>query len=180
MSCPAPPAAPTVVHASPVPKYLAAPRWILRCPPWKGGTWRHTPAAGGACGGLAIAARETRIPQCEFSRAAFPSSGRGSRSDSLVLLLVFAVRWGVRRVAGRVLAVAVGRRVPARLASVVGPGRPARLASAARIVGEAWRPGMRMVGVSIPVARIAGVDATRGPDMRVLRVSATPAGEARG
>ena len=31
----------------------------------QGGTWRHTPAAGGACGGLAIAARETRTPQCE-------------------------------------------------------------------------------------------------------------------
>ena len=42
-----------------------APRWILRCPPWNGGTWRHTPAAGGACGGLAIAARETRTPQYE-------------------------------------------------------------------------------------------------------------------
>jgi len=65
-------AARTVAHASPVPTYLAAPRWNLRCAPWKGGTRRHTPAAGGACGGLAIAARETRVPQCEFSRVAFP------------------------------------------------------------------------------------------------------------
>ena len=78
------------------------------------------------------------------------------------------------------LAVAVGRRVPARLASVVGAGRPARLASAARIVGETRRPGVRVVAVSIPVARIAGVEETRGPDMRMLRVSVTPAGEAHG
>ena len=72
VSYPAPAAARTVAHASPVPTYLAAPRWNLRCAPWKGGTRRHTPAAGGACGGLAIAARETRVPQCEFSRVAFP------------------------------------------------------------------------------------------------------------
>ena len=46
-----------------------------------GGTWRHTPAAGGACGGLAIAARETRTPQCESLPRSVTSSGARRRRD---------------------------------------------------------------------------------------------------
>ena len=64
VSYPAPPAAPTVVRASPVPEYPRHQGGSF-VPPWKGGIWWHTPAAGGACGGVAIAARETRTPQCE-------------------------------------------------------------------------------------------------------------------
>ena len=83
VSYPAPPPAPTVVHANPVPTYLAAPRWIF-VPPWKGGTWRHTPAAGVAYGGRAIAARETRTPPVRVSLAQrllrLSSSGAGAKS----------------------------------------------------------------------------------------------------
>jgi hypothetical protein len=51
----------------------AAARWLE--PALQGGTRRHTPAAGGVCGRLAIAARETRTPRASLSRAASPSSG---------------------------------------------------------------------------------------------------------
>ena len=71
VSCPAPPPAPTVVMRARC-RSTSRHQGGSFVPPWKGGTWRHTPAAGGACGGLAIAARETRTPQCEPSRAAFP------------------------------------------------------------------------------------------------------------
>ena len=75
VSYPAPPPAPTVVHASPVPKYLAAPRWILRCPPCKGvlgGT--PLPQAGPAAGSRSL--RERLVPHsASLSRAASSSSG---------------------------------------------------------------------------------------------------------
>ena len=63
VSYPAPRAAPSVAHASPVPEYLARYQGgsfvaHLR----KGGTWRHTPAAGGACGGLAVHCSERLAP----------------------------------------------------------------------------------------------------------------------
>ena len=63
VSCTGPPAARSVANASPVPVLLRGTRWILRGT-LQGRIRRHTPAAGGAYGGFAIAARETRTP-CE-------------------------------------------------------------------------------------------------------------------
>ena len=47
------------------PEYSATPRWEPSLRTLEGGTRPHTLAAGGVRGGLAIAARETRTPQCE-------------------------------------------------------------------------------------------------------------------
>ena len=96
VSCPAPPPTSTVVHASPGTDVSLHQGGFLVAHLGRG-TWRHTPAAGGACGGLAIAARETRVPQCEFSRAAFSSSGApGPFSDAARL-----ARPGYRHRSGR-------------------------------------------------------------------------------
>jgi len=70
----APPATPTVAHTSPV---LGVPRGTRVEPslPTLEGYLAAHPAAGGARGGLAIAARETRTPRASLSRAASSSSG---------------------------------------------------------------------------------------------------------
>ena len=88
VSYPAPPAAPSVVMRARC-RRTSRHQGGSFVPPWMGGTWRHTPAAGGACGGLALAARETRISQCEFSRAAFPRLALRDRST-------LAHAWGKR------------------------------------------------------------------------------------
>ena len=84
VSYPAPPATPSVTHASPVPKYPAAQGGSFRAT-LQGRIRRHTPAAGGASAGSRSAARETRTPRASLSRAAFPLSGARGPLDGVNL-----------------------------------------------------------------------------------------------
>ena len=86
MSCPAAPSTPTVVHASPVPGYLAAPRWHPSSPTLEGGSsGTPLPQAGPAAGSRSLRERLVSL-SASLSRAASPSyrviSSRGRRSVS--------------------------------------------------------------------------------------------------
>ena len=54
-------------------------------PPCQGGTWRHTPAAGGACGGLANRCARDSYPTCEPLPRSASSSGACRPLDGVKL-----------------------------------------------------------------------------------------------